>query len=482
MKKILIGILVLFIVSVVFIVFSNFSALKSKAGITSIHNSGILDTSMVVARQNYLNYCASCHYDNLSWFSSRKWKYGHSPDDINQSIRTGYPEFGMPSYKDALSEEETDAIAKYIHQTLELGQQEKLNSLGDKDYYSTEKIKIRPDTIITGLNVPWGMAFLPGGDMLVTEREGKLLRFRGLKLIAEVKGLPEIHSEGQGGLLDIRLHPEYKKNGWIYFSYVSPAKNISDGWGTAIMRAKLKDNVLVDKELIFKAFPDSKTNYHFGCKITFDSKGHIFFGVGERGKSDNAQSLMNDCGKIHRLNDDGTVPSDNPFYNSPDARKSIWSYGHRNPQGLVVSPFNDELWETEHGPKGGDELNLIVPGKNYGWPVISFGINYDGTILTPDTARAGMEQPVTYYVPSIAPCGTCFVTGDKYKGWEGNIMIGSLRFRNLERVELSGNKVVHKETLLYNIGRLRNVEVSPDGFIYVAVESPGMIIRLTPVD
>lgn len=465
-----------------FLVFVNFSGKTKRVDKTFPLSSEMKDTTMLVAKQNYANYCASCHYDDLSWFTVRKWKYGHSPDDIYESINTGYPDYGMPSYRKTFTEAEMNGIAHYIHQTLDLGQQEKQNSLGDKDFYVTEKLKIRPDTIITGLNVPWGMAFLPGGDILVTEREGKMLRFRDGKLIAEIKGLPEIKAIGQGGLLDIRLHPEYNKNGWIYFAYVSPAKDPSEGWGTAIMRARLKENTLVDKELLFKAFPDSKTGHHFGCKITFDGKGHIFFGVGERGKSENAQNLSNDCGKIHRINEDGTIPSDNPFFNTPDARKSIWSFGQRNPQGLVISPFTGELWETEHGPKGGDELNLINPGKNYGWPVISFGINYDGSIITPDTAKAGMEQPITYYVPSIAPCGTTIVSGDKYKGWEGNILIGSLRFRNLERVELKDSKVVHKETLLYNIGRMRNVEMGPDGYIYVGLESPGMIIRLVPVE
>jgi glucose/arabinose dehydrogenase len=478
MKNILIGLMILL---TGFLVFSNFSGKTRKDG-KALFSRETKDTTMHVAKQNYANYCASCHYDDLSWFSVRKWKYGHSPDDIRESIETGYPDLGMPSYRKTFTEDEMSGIANYIHQTLDLGLQEKQNSLGDKNYYVTERLKIRPDTIITGLNVPWGMAILPGGDMMVTEREGKMLHFRDGKLIAEIKGLPEIKEIGQGGLMDIRLHPDYKNNGWIYFAYTSPAKDGSAGWGTAIMRARLKENTLVDKELLFKAFPDSKTGHHFGCKITFDGKGHLFFGIGDRGKSENAQNLSNDCGKIHRINEDGTIPSDNPFYNTPDARKSIWSYGQRNPQGLVISPFTGELWETEHGPKGGDELNLIHPGKNYGWPVISFGINYDGSILTPDTAKAGMEQPMTYYVPSIAPSGTTFVTGNKYKGWEGNILVGSLRFRNLERIEIKDSMVVQKETLLYNIGRMRNVEMGPDGYIYVGLESPGMIIRLVPLE
>jgi glucose/arabinose dehydrogenase len=247
------------------------------------------------------------------------------------------------------------------------------------------------------------------------------------------------------------------------------------------MRAKLKDNTLVEKQLLFEGTPPLTTNFHFGCKITFDGKGHMFFGVGERGTMKKVHDLSNDWGKIHRLNDDGSIPSDNPYVRTPGARASIWSYGHRNPQGLVVSPFNGTLWESEHGPKGGDELNLIEPGKNYGWPFITFGINYDGKIISPDTAMAGMEQPATYWVPSFAPCGMTFVTGKKYKNWEGDILMGSLRFRNLVRVKLDGDKVKHKEVLLNNIGRMRNVEESPDGFIYVSLESPGMIVRLVPV-
>ncbi len=443
--------------------------------------SAFQDSAMSRAARNYTNFCASCHYDDLSWFAKKGWKHGKSQDDINVSIKTGYPDFGMPSYKNTFKEQDMLELTRYIHTKLELYKGE--NGIKDQNTkrVSTEKLKLRLDTVITGLDVPWGMAFLPDGDMLVNEREGKMIRFRNSQKVAEIQGLPKIHSVGQGGLLDIRLHPDYKNNGWIYFAYTTTSTSISNGWNTALMRARLNDNKLVDKQLIFKALPDSKTGHHVGCKITFDGDGHVFFGVGERGKGENAQDLSNDCGKIHRLNDDGTIPRDNPFVGRKDARQSIWSYGHRNPQGLIYNTSTGKLWESEHGPKGGDELNLIQPGKNYGWPVITFGINYNGTIITKDTTKAGMEQPITYWVPSIAPCGTTFIKGSKYKGWEGNILIGSLRFRYLVRCELAGNTVVHKEILLPNIGRLRNVEMGPDDFIYIAVESPGMIFRLVPV-
>jgi len=439
------------------------------------------DTAMNRAQRSYNTICASCHRDDMSWFRNRNWKYGKSQGDIYTSAKTGYPDFGMPSFKDTFSDQELRDIAKLIHSKLELNIGE--NGIKDLDTkrIQTEKLNLRLDTVITGMDSPWGMAFLPDGDMLVNAREGKMIRFRNGKKIAEIDGLPEIVTTGQGGLLDIRLHPDYSKNGWIYFAYSSSSSTKEQGWNTTLMRAKLKKNVLVEKQLLFKATPDSKTGHHLGCRITFDGKGHLFFSVGERGKQDNAQDLTNDCGKIHRLNDDGTIPADNPFVNQAGARPGIWSYGHRNPQGLVYNLETGLLWESEHGPKGGDELNIIQPGKNYGWPLITFGINYDGTLITRDTAKVGIEPPITYWVPSIAPCGTTFVKGSRYKGWEGNILVGSLRFKYLVRCELEGNKVIHKEILLPNIGRLRNVEMGPDGYIYIAVESPGIIFRLVPV-
>jgi len=474
----------IFIVSALLLItlsLCNFSQdTSNRQGISALPAS-LQDSTMVIAASHYANFCASCHWDDLSWFNGRKWKYGYSEEDIYNSIETGYSDFGMLGYADTLTVGEMRNLSKYIYLKLALGEKEN-NRFKKKDgIYLTENLNIRPDTVIKGLNVPWGLAFLPDGDMLVNEREGKMLRFRNGTLVAEIKGLPEIHSIGQGGLMDIRLHPDYESNGWIYFAYTGRSQQEPEGWNTSIMRARLKDNTLVEKQLLFEGIPALTTNYHFGCKITFDGKGHIFFGIGERGTMKKVMDLSNDWGKIHRLNEDGSIPHDNPYVNTPGARPGIWSYGHRNPQGLVVSPFDGTLWESEHGPKGGDELNLIEPGKNYGWPEITFGINYNGKIISPDTAKVGMEQPVTYWVPSIAPCGMTFVTGKKYKGWEGNILIGSLRFRNLVRVELLDGKVTHQEVLLNNIGRMRNVEVCPEGFVYVAVESPGMIIKLVPV-
>jgi aldose sugar dehydrogenase len=247
------------------------------------------------------------------------------------------------------------------------------------------------------------------------------------------------------------------------------------------MRAKLRDGKLVENQVIYKGTPDTDRKHHFGCKLVFDNKGHLFFGIGDRGQHfDFPQKLDNSNGKIHRINDDGSIPPDNPFVNTPGAIPSIWCYGNRNPQGTEIHPQTGELWITEHGPRGGDELNLIKPGLNYGWPVISYGINYDGTILTPITEKEGLEQPVFYWTPSIGPCGMTFVKGDRYPNWRNNILVGSLSFQYLERVVLKEKSVMHREKLLEGVGRVRNVVMSPDGYIYVAIETPGKILRLVP--
>jgi aldose sugar dehydrogenase len=238
----------------------------------------------------------------------------------------------------------------------------------------------------------------------------------------------------------------------------------------------------VDQQLIFKASPDTDRSHHYGNKLAFDNKGHLFFGVGDRGQHfDFPQKLDTHNGKIHRINDDGTIPADNPFVNTPGAMKSIYSYGHRNPQGTSIHPVTGEVWVSEHGPRGGDELNLVKPGLNYGWPVICYGINYDGTILTELTHKEGMEQPVMYWLPSIAPCGMTFITGDRYPKWRNDLLVGSLRFEYLERVVINGHSVQHREKLIEGIGRVRNVVMSPDGIIYVAIENPGKIVRLVPI-
>ena len=341
------------------------------------------------------------------------------------------------------------------------------------------------ETVVKGLSMPWSMAFLPDGRMLVTERAGKLRIIKdGVVDPQEISGVPKVYFRGQGGLLDVVLHPNYKSNGWIYLSYSSPKAEgeMGDDGGanTALMRAKLEGHTLTNIEQLYKASPNVRGGVHFGGKILFDKKGYVFLSLGERGQKDNSQLLSKAQGKMVRLHEDGKIPTDNPFVNTKDALPEIWSYGHRNPQGLVMHPTNATIWAHEHGPQGGDELNIVEKGKNYGWPVITFGINYDNSIITDKTAAPGMEQPIIYWKPSIAPSGMTFIDNPKFKDWNGNLLVGSLKFLNLERLVIKDNKVVKKEVVFEKIGRVRDLKQGPDGNIYVVIESSGSIVKISP--
>ena len=334
-------------------------------------------------------------------------------------------------------------------------------------------------TIIDGIDVPWGMAFISKNELLVTEISGLLYRVKSGKK-TEVKGLPYIYNRGQGGLLDLALHPDFKKNNIIYLTLVTNTENDNKGGNTALYCGELEGNSLINLKLIYKSVPNSKKGEHFGSRIVFDKKGHVYFGVGDRANREkNPQDITRDGGKIYRLNLDGSIPEDNPFYNKKGAKKAIFSYGHRNPQGMTIHPITGEIWENEHGPKGGDEINIIKKGVNYGWPKITYGINYSGTPITNKTEDPTMAQPFYYWVPSIAPSGMAFSTSNIYKEWKGSLFVGSLKFEYLERLVIENNKVVKREKILDKIGRVRNVIEGPDGFLYLGVEGIG-IIKIIP--
>lgn len=433
---------------------------------------------------NYRTYCAGCHGDNLEKFADKVWMDEDGTASVEESIKYGIVEIGMPAYEKTFTDTEIKALALYVKEGIPADRDSLKPSIHQEHIIQSEDHRFIIDTVVLGLDVPWGLAFLPNGDLLIAERKGTLHTFSNQKLSAPIEGLPPIMAFGQGGLLDLALHPQHESNGWIYMSYsalnTQSRKRIGN---TAIMRARLEGNKLVDQEVIYKGTPDTDRGHHFGCKLAFDGKGYLYFGIGERGQHfDFPQKLDNSNGKIHRIHDDGRIPSDNPFVDTPGAIKSIFCYGNRNPQGNAFHPVTGDLWETEHGPMGGDELNLIQPGLNYGWPIISYGINYDGTVLTEMTHKEGMEQPIIQWTPSIAPCGMTFVTGDRFKNWENNILVGSLRFDYVERVVVEGHKVTHQEKLVEGIGRVRNVVMSPDGLVYIGLEDPGRIVRLIPVD
>lgn len=352
----------------------------------------------------------------------------------------------------------------------------------------SEVHNFRVETIASGLANPWGMVLLPDGRILVTERIGRLRVIENGQLLPDaVRGIPEVWARGQGGLLDIALHPDYAQNGWIYLAYSKP---LGEGALTEVVRGRLKDGAWVDPEVIF-APPESEATtrpVHFGCRIVFDGKGYVYFSIGDRGDKltpeNNAQRLDNVKGKVHRLHDDGRVPEDNPFVGRAGAAASIWSYGNRNAQGLAFQPGTQLLWETEHGPRGGDELNIIRKGFNYGWPVVSFGINYNGQVFTEQTQAPGFEPPVIHWTPSIAVCGIAFYTGDRFPKWKGNLFAAALAQQQLVRVVIDAEKVTHQEVLLKGSGRIRDVRSPGDGHLYLvydeAREGGGSVVRLVP--
>jgi len=436
------------------------------------------------AASNYRMFCAGCHGDNLEKFAAKQWMEETGTASVERSIRNGILDIGMPAFAKTFSDREIKELAGYVKKGIPADRALLKPAVTAEGIVKSEEYNFVIDTVVTGLEVPWGLAFLPNGDLLISERKGTLHTFSNGRLSAPIEGLPPIMAFGQGGLLDLALHPDYDKNSWIYISYSALDTTSEKRTGsTGVMRARLSENKLTDQEILFIGSPATDRGHHWGCKLAFDGKGYLFFGVGERGQHfDFPQRLDNTNGKIHRIHDDGRIPADNPFVNTPGAIKSIYSYGHRNPQGTVIHPTTGDVWETEHGPMGGDELNLIKPGMNYGWPVISYGINYDGTVLTELTEKEGMEQPVFQWTPSIAPCGMTVVTGDRFKKWKNNMLVGSLRFDYVERMVLDGQKVVHTEKLAEGIGRVRNVVMSPDGLVYIGLEEPGMIVRLVPVE
>ena len=330
------------------------------------------------------------------------------------------------------------------------------------------------EVVVKDLNNPWGFTFLPDNSILITEKEGRIIHFKNGKK-TEIKNVPEVYNRGQGGLLDIVLHPNYSNNGWIYFTYAS-SEGKDKGGHTALMRAKLKDNSLIEQQVLYKATPNTTKGQHFGSRIVFDDEGYLYFTIGERGNRDeNPQDITRDGGKVYRLHDDGRITDNNPFVNEQNAKKAIYSYGHRNPQGMTIHPQTREIWTHEHGPKGGDEINIIKAGKNYGWPIISYGVNYIGTKFTDITEKEGMEQPLHYWDPSIAPSGMAFITSSKYPGWKGNLLVGSLKFQYLDNCYIKNGKVIKEERLLDGLGRVRSVNQGPDGYIYVGIENLGIV-------
>lgn len=451
----------------------------------------------------YAQACANCHGPKLEGgmtpanhkvpsLLGEQFLHGNDDESIAKSIKNGYPEKEMPPWGAALNDKDIRSMVIFIREQQFLFKRGdiKIEKLPDAFDGKSQLHNFHVDTWVADLVEPWSLAFLPGpgNKAIVTEKLGyAYLIDNGKRAARPLIGVPAVDTASQAGLLDVVPHPDYAKNGWLYFAFSDPQTHGGQPVSlTRIIRGKIRGNALVEQQTIFQApvemYPKAG-GVHFGGRIAFDGKGHIFFTIGERGTGANAQNLGVAMGKVHRLNDDGTVPADNPFAKDAKAFPSIWSYGHRNPQGLAINPTTGELYDVEHGPRGGDEVNFILPGRNYGWPVITYGMDYPGTPMpgSEGTAKEGMEQPVTYWVPSIAPCGASFYSGDLFPKWKNSLFVASLAAKELRRLEIKGDKLVHEELIFKgetDSNRIRHVIGGPDGALYVLFRE--RIARITP--
>jgi glucose/arabinose dehydrogenase len=469
------------------------------------------------ASEAYAGMCAGCHGVDLAGGRAKSLfnpalLTAFSDDALLHFIMTGVPGTEMRSFREQLSDDQAWQIIAYLRRQSQT-MKPRLDFVPNpaNKVIASAKQKFRIEVVADGLDTPWGLAFLPDGRLLVTERSGNLrIVGRDGKLAAPVSGTPRPFVRQDAGLLDVAVHPDYARNGWIYLAYteIAPGATVPPGPApapgpgnrqpgpptmTVVIRGKVNaNNEWSDAQTIYRAPVEvySQSVIHYGSRLLLDRKGHLFFTLGERGEMTYAQQLSSPLGKIHRVNVDGSIPRDNPFVNTPGAIASIWSLGHRNPQGLAFDPRTGLLWESEHGPTGGDEINVIEKGRNYGWGVISMGVQPGIT----RRSAPGMEQPIVYYTPAIAPSGIYFYGGDRYPAWKNNLFVSGLVGQALRRLEIKDRTVIAQEVLFEQFGRVRAIAAGPDGLLYVELQdptgsgtnvglsaaTPGRIVRLVP--
>ena len=438
----------------------------------------------------YAEVCAACHGAKLEGGKAQSllddsWVFGGDDVSMATTIREGRLAAGMPPFGALLTAPEIRAMVYYLREmrgNLRVGKWPG-TSTPDRSVRRSERHAYRLEIVADSLMTPWGMTFLPDGRLLVSERPGTVrVLTLGQPVTPPVAGTPAVWAKQDGGLLDIAIHPDYAANGWVYLAYCEPGPAPTST--TKIVRGKIRDGRWVEQQTIYQSPPALYVadNTHFGSRFLFDHAGHLFFTIGDRGTMADAQSLTSPNGKVHRVLADGAVPPDNPFAKTEGALGMIWSIGNRNSQGLAWHPVTGELWSTEHGPRGGDELNVIQQGRNYGWPIVTYGINYDGTPITDMTTAPGLESPITYWTPSAAPSGIAFYTGDRFPAWKNDLFVAMLAEHELRRVTVTGHSVTHQETIFKGFGRVRHVITGPDGLLYVALNDPGRIVRLVPAD
>lgn len=462
-------------------------------------------------RAIYQDYCASCHGSDLTGNSGGTllgpWDHVGPDDDerarLIEITAVGLVDQGMPSYEDGLSSDEIAAVNDYILavragtasiQAPPATEDVPRPNLRVLDTVETLDYDVRVEVFADDLDGPWAFAFLDSRTALVTEKGGDLHVVRdGEVQRSPVAGIPDVVARGQGGLLDVTPDPNYAETGWIYLAYSHPHPERRGPSMTRVVRGKLAGadwNAMrwTDEEVVFEAPLDTyrDTQYHFGTRIVFDPEGFLYFAIGDRGVQDDAQRLDRPNGKVYRVRPDGSIPADNPFADEATAIPGIFTLGNRNPQGLTVDPRTGAVWAVEHGPRGGDELNRIEAGANYGWPTVTYGINYNGTVITERRQAPGLQQPVYYWRPSPAVGGTEFYTGRLFERWTGQLLVTALAYKQvrlltLERGDAVGARVLHDEVILEDFGRVREAVNGPDGAIYVVTDDPGRVLRLSPV-
>ncbi len=444
-------------------------------------------TAQETAQQTYQRLCAVCHGEQMqggmaSSLVDGQWEFGRSRSYRFRNIADGISDRGMPAYRHVLSEEQINGLLDLIEQRTEAGGGA-TRSAEPETQLSTFEYGMAAEVFVDGLSTPWAIDWIDAETALVTERPGTLRVVRGGELQPEpVKGTPQVLHQGQGGLLDVAVDPNYSENGWIYLAYSHALEGERSPAMTRVVRGRIRDHAWIDEQVVYEAPHETylTTRHHYGTRIVFDPESYLYFSIGDRGRMNDAQQLDRPNGKIHRLHRDGRVPEDNPFVGREGALGSIYSYGHRNPQGLAINPETGRLWSVEHGPRGGDELHLIRAGANYGWPVISYGLNYDGSVLTGRTQAEGMEQPIFYWNPSPALCGLDFYRGELFPRWRHRLLASALRFEEVQLLNLFEERVMHTEVILKGRGRVREAVAGPDGAIYVVTNQPDRILRLTP--
>jgi glucose/arabinose dehydrogenase len=454
-----------------------------------LHGQYAIGTGRVA--ELYTKHCAVCHGAELDGglggsLLVGEWKYIGEELSFIDYVAKGNEEMGMPAFSDLLDRRELRSLEIFIQEMQQKASRGDTPERAPDDFiFEAGSERFTLETVVDGLKDPWALSFFEDGRGIFTIETGELHILEKDGSTTEITGLPtDIWMHGQGGLLEVAPHPNYADNGWIYLGYSSSGGE-QDGKKrgiTKVVRGKIKGGRWREQETIFEAPSEfhSPSGVHFGTRFVFQD-GYLFFGIGDRGSQDQAQDLTRPNGKIHRIHDDGRIPNDNPFINQVGAYPTIWTYGNRNPQGLDLHPLTGALWESEHGPRGGDEINLIERGKNYGWPVITYGMNYKGTPITDRTEAEGMEQPKLYWTPSIAVCGMDFYEGDRFPTWHHNLIVGGLVTEQLHRLVIEDGRVIHDEIILKGQGRVRDVANGPDGFIYVVITgNDSRIARLVP--